>query len=42
MERTVISKWKKKPLVQVVYKEVVGKNKKGKPIQRSITKHEKD
>lgn len=40
-ERTVISKWKKKALVQVVYREAVGKTKKGKVLYSSRTRHEK-
>lgn len=46
-KKQVISKWRKpppignvRPLQEVVYKRPIGKNKKGKVIYKSFTKHE--
>lgn len=40
-KRQVISRWKGKPFVQVVILTPAGKNKKGKQIYHSQTRHEK-
>lgn len=40
-KRQTVSKWKGKPFAQVIYTTPVGKNKKGKVIYHSQTKHEK-